>query len=78
MRKTIGKTDVDLMKIRDVLSELELIYANLTFVRIAIFEGSMSSDPRACDNALYIPERLLEGIIKRLNKELYEVMEEEG
>lgn len=75
MRKIIGKKDVDLAEIREALSELQMICTNLTFVRFALSEG-MVGDPRSCGDALYIPERLLEGIIERLDKELYTEIEE--
>lgn len=77
MRKTIGKKDVNLEEVREILSELEIICTNLTFVRFAIAEG-MIGDARSCDDALFLPERNLEQIIEKLDKELYEVIEEEG
>lgn len=77
MRKTMPKKDVDLGEVNELLSQLEIVCTNLTFVRFAIGEG-MIGDSRSCDEALYLPEKNLEQIIEKLNKELYEVMEEEG
>lgn len=77
MRKTITKKDVDLGEVRELLSQLEIVCTNLTFVRFAIGEG-MIGDSRACDEALFLPERNLEQIIEKLDKELYEAIEEEG
>ena len=76
MRKTIGKKDVDLGEVREILSELEIVCTNLTFVRFAIAEG-MIGDSRSCDDALFLPEKNLEQLIEKLDKELYEVIEEE-
>ena len=75
MRKVIVKKDVDLAEIREALSELQIVCTNLAFVRHAISEG-MVGDPRSCDDALFLPERNLEQIIEKLDKELYEVIEE--
>lgn len=75
MRKTIGKKDVDLGEVRELLGELEIVCTNLTFVRFAIAEG-MIGDSRSCDDALFLPERNLEQIIEKLNKELYIEIEE--
>lgn len=75
MMKTIGKKDVDLGEVRELLGELEIVCTNLTFVRFAIAEG-MIGDSRSCDDALYLPERSLEQIIEKLNKELYIEIEE--
>ena len=75
MKKTIAKTDVDLGEVRELLSELEIVCTNLTFVRFAIGEG-MIGDSRSCDEALFLPERNLEQIIEKLNKELYIEIEE--
>lgn len=75
MRKTIGKKDVDLGEVRELLSELEIVCTNLTFVRFAIAEG-MIGDSRSCDDALFLPERNLEQIIEKLNEELYIEIEE--
>ena len=74
MRKTIVKKDVDLGEVRELLSQLQIVCTNLTFVRFAIGDG-MIGDSRSCDEALFLPERNLEQIIEKLNEELYEVIE---
>lgn len=74
MRKTIVKKDVDLGEVRELLSQLQIVCINLTFVRFAIAEG-MIGDPRLCGEALFLPERNLEQIIEKLDKELYTVEE---
>lgn len=75
MRKTMPKKDVDLGEVRELLSQLQIVCTNLSFVRFSIGEG-LVGDPRSCDEALFLPERNLEQIIEKLDKELYTEIEE--
>lgn len=73
MGKTVGKKDVDLGEVREILDELRGAADNLTCVRWGIAKSlDVCINPELIDNALYLVNQRLDDLVERLDNELYE------
>lgn len=73
MANIVGKKDVNLAEIRELLDELKGAADNLTCVRWGIAKSlDVCINPELIDNALFFVNQRLDDIVERLDKELYE------